>query len=430
MVMLIPKEAGFGSPEAFQNSASTDQDGRFEQTGLAAGRYVLQALEMTGAQGSSGLRPLGEVLLEASQTTSVEFRLPEASAGVKGVVIKAGQPLSGTQVMIYKEGNLLDGFAQTTTDEEGRFEAKGLSAGTYVASANGAVKTTFTLSDEAQVELRLEIKAGVVAGSIVGPGGRPAAGATVKLLRLDSSSFEDVFKDQSPSDALGTFRIEDVRPGRYRILARSPGLGVTAGLEFTLGAEEARTDLALQLGAGGTLNLEVSRADTQPAAGAGVTLYHLELGVSASLSSGWNGSATPVTDSRGRVSLAHLIPGTYALFVATSSQEQAVLGSLEIPEGATTAQRLSLAPSGALEVQAPPGSAVELTLSGSKTPVGASAAPWAQAFGLARTGPDGLLNLSHLPAVAIDVRATTPEGRSLSWTGKIASGEKSIAILR
>ena len=429
MVMIIPKDAGLNSPAAFENSVSTSAEGRFEKKGLAGGDYMLQALEMT-QQGGSGLRSLGEVHLEPSQTTSVELRLAEAGASIKGLVIKAGKPLPSTQVMVYKEGNLLGGFAQTTTDPQGRFEAKNLTPGTYVVSANGAAKATVTLEDNAQVEVRLEIKAGVIAGSLLGPDGRPAVAAGVRLQRLGDPSIEDNFKPETQTDDLGTFRVEDVRPGRYRLMSQVSGVGATAGIEFTLAEGEARTDLALKLGQGGSLALEITRADGKPAAGAQVTIYHLGLEVFSNQVGGWNSITTPVADRHGKASLTHLIPGTYAVFVGSTSHQLAVLGSIEIPEGGSQTQRLELAPGGSLEIQGPPGSVVEISLAGSKAPLGGTGNPWAQLFGLAKTGPEGRLTVPHLPAVQVEVQAKTPEGQTLTWRGLIRSGDTAIATLR
>ncbi|MBL4848511.1 MAG: carboxypeptidase regulatory-like domain-containing protein [Planctomycetes bacterium] len=431
MIMIIPKDASLSSPAAFENTVSTSPEGRFEKKGLAAGNYMLQCLEMTSKKGGSGLRPIGEVRLEPSQTTSVELRLEEASASVTGVVIKAGKPLAGTQVAVYREGNLMAGFARTMTDDEGRFSAEGLSAGTYVVSANGAAKTSVTLSNNTPVEVRLEIKAGVVAGSLIGPDGQPAVAAGVTLQRLDEVSLEDTFKPQSQTDDLGTFRIEDVRPGRYRLLSHVPGVGATRGIEFTLGADEARTGLELKLGVGGGLTLEVMRADGKPAAGAQITLYHLELAVFSNQIGGWNAASTPVTNRHGKATLTHLIPGTYALFVGSTSHQMAVVSQIQVSDGASQTRRLDLTPGGSLEIQGPPGSTVEVSLAGSKAPLGGTGSPWAQLFGLAKTGPDGTLTLPYLPAVQVEVRVKTPEGRTLGpWKGAITSGDTAIATLR
>tara|TARA_R110002072_G_scaffold298252_1_gene471914 strand:- start:241 stop:3183 length:2943 start_codon:yes stop_codon:yes gene_type:complete len=428
-IMIVAKGADFQTPEAFQTMATTDEEGRFESEGLSAGVYTLQVMNFGMGQGG-GLRPLGEVRLQAAQTTQVELRLSRASASVRGVVIRGGKPKPGVQVSVYREGNMLAGFSQTVTDEAGRFSAKDLEAGTYVVSSDGA-RTTVTLRDDTPSEVRLEVKAGTVSGRLLNAAGQPARNAQLALLALDATSFEDAFRPQKETDELGSFQIENVRPGRYRLLATQPGVGATSGVEFTLLPEEAHTGVELQLGHGGGLELDLTRADGKPAAGAQLALFHLELGVFTQQLEGWYATATPTADRAGRVSLKHLIPGTYALLATSATHELGVLQGVSVAEGGTATGRIALALGGSLQVEAPPGSAVEVRLAGTKVPLGGTGSPMAQLFGLARTGPEGTLELKNLPPVELEVSGKTPAGRVLSaWRGRVVSGDAGVAALR
>ncbi len=325
---------------------------------------------------------------------------------------------------------MLAGFSQTVTDEAGRFSAKDLEAGTYVVSSDGA-RTTVTLRDDTPSEVRLEVKAGTVSGRLLNAAGQPARNAHLALLALDATSFEDAFRPQKETDELGSFQIENVRPGRYRLLATQPGVGATSGVEFTLLPEEAHTGVELQLGHGGGLELDLTRADGKPAAGAQLALFHLELGVFTQQLEGWYATATPTADRAGRVSLKHLIPGTYALLATSATHELGVLQGVSVAEGGTATGRIALALGGSLQVEAPPGSAVEVRLAGTKVPLGGTGSPMAQLFGLARTGPEGTLELKNLPPVELEVSGKTPAGRVLSaWRGRVVSGDAGVAALR
>jgi len=428
-IMIVAKGSDFQTPEAFQTMTVTDEEGRFEREGLSAGLYTLQTMSFGMGQGG-GLRPLGEVRLEAAQTTQVELQLSRASASVTGVVIRGGKPKPSVQVSVYREGNMLAGFSQAMTDEAGRFSAKELEAGTYVVSSDGA-RTTITLRDDTSTEVRLEVKAGTVSGRLLDPAGKPARNARLALLSLDKTSFEDAFRPQEGTDELGSFQIENVRPGRYRLLATQPGVGATAGVEFTLGVEEAQTGLELQLGRGGALELDLTRADGKAAAGAKLALFHVELGVFTQQLEGWYATTTPVANREGRVSLEHLIPGTYALLATSATHELGVLQGVSVGEGGTARGRISLAQGGDLQIEAPPGSSIEVRLAGTKVPLGGTGTPLAKLFGVARTGAAGTLTLENLPPVELEVTGETSEGRALStWRGRVVGGDAGVVALR
>lgn len=189
-----------------------------------------------------------------------------ASAGVSGAVISAGtgQPISGAEVQLWKQGEYTqqDGtkalvaapFKTARTNDIGRFAFSELEAGKYWLEANASGfarnafgqqtsnlprqrtgKTTlFELSatqPSRDIEIRL-VRLGVITGRIVDEKGRPVPKIAVVAQPISYNEDGRVVpwlgdvKDET--DDRGQFRLYDLPPGRYYVLAGAapPGGGI------------------------------------------------------------------------------------------------------------------------------------------------------------------------------------------------------------
>ena len=128
---------------------STDAQGRFEFTGLPAGRYGLETtkiLHLTSRYGSDRSRqPSTQISLTGSRVlTNVDLVLPTGSAITGTVVDEAGEPVAGILIRALKpRGSAEVRFATSAfgaqpqrTDDRGRFRLFGLLPGTYFISAS------------------------------------------------------------------------------------------------------------------------------------------------------------------------------------------------------------------------------------------------------------------------------------------------------
>jgi protocatechuate 3,4-dioxygenase beta subunit len=128
---------------------ATDADGRFEFTGLPAGRYGLETtkvLHLTSRYGSDRSRaPSTQIALTQGRAlTNLELVLPTGSAVTGTVVDEAGEPVAGVVIRALKprgSGELRFavspfGTQAQRTDDRGRFRLFGLLPGTYFIAAS------------------------------------------------------------------------------------------------------------------------------------------------------------------------------------------------------------------------------------------------------------------------------------------------------
>lgn len=123
----------------------TDENGRFDLTGLPAGRYALTVAKTGFVNLSYGQRrpllsgtPLQ--LLEAQRLTGIEFRLPRGSVVAGHVFDETGEALPGTIVRVLRYeysqgGRQLVPAGTGETDDRGQYRVWGLNPGEHYVSA-------------------------------------------------------------------------------------------------------------------------------------------------------------------------------------------------------------------------------------------------------------------------------------------------------
>ena len=239
--------------------ARPDERGEFRFGGLPAGRYVIdtasgmmfagQKVPATVVDVPAGGEVTGvNIVIEGPAPAAVSGPVPAARPGVvsdariRGRVSDAsGQPLAGAFV------RPTPGLPQVlaTTDAEGRYLISGLPSGSFGVSANksGYLSSRYggdsqlpalsvTLKDGQEVD-GIDIvlsRTSIIAGTVVDEAGEPLEGASVQLLRVTLSGRGPVaaapqvlseFGLRSTDDR-GFFRIGNVTPGVYLVLATLP----------------------------------------------------------------------------------------------------------------------------------------------------------------------------------------------------------------
>ena len=246
----------------FTRAERTDDRGRYEITGLAAGRYVLLAYppgdramylqterQVSGAPAVLDLE-YGRIL------TDVDFALPRAGA-ISGQVVDAyGRPLAGMSVRVLARtfAGLLSRPPLPSTlslsDDYGRYRAWGLPPGGYYVLVEPGTRSagyptgpagetyvrTFypnvtSLSAASAIKLRPSEEIGNadirvawsrtfnLNGVVLGGAGRPALGADVRLDLADDRGSQNTYR--ATTDADGRFTFERLTPGDYVLDARA-----------------------------------------------------------------------------------------------------------------------------------------------------------------------------------------------------------------
>jgi Carboxypeptidase regulatory-like domain len=281
-VRVVPMEPGAGASAASREprSATTDADGKYELTGLAAGRYSITAFKtayvnVTWGQSQTGVpgKPLevhpGEVV------DRLDFSLPRGAVFTGRVVDEYGEPLSNVQVSVV-QARVINGRRELTpmnsgsTDDLGEFRIFGVLPAQYYVKATwrrtgmpadptsadrtGYPETFFpgTVNvDEAQ---RFTVRAGQtiadlaialspvatarIEGTIVDVNGKPLPTAALMIGRTEGNNG---FTMGAPVQPDGTFIIASLTPGEYTLRTQPmPPAKDVATMKLTVGAEDIR----------------------------------------------------------------------------------------------------------------------------------------------------------------------------------------------
>lgn len=258
--------------------AETGGDGRFLLPSLPPGRFDLTVT----ASGFSPFRRQGLEVAEGAGPADFGRLLLERGVAAHGrVTDTAGRPLAGVEVWLVPRG--IDDWGAyyargpaARSDREGRFVLSDLPAagelGLDLCHA-GFLPTSETWPEPpaAPVTLTLET-AGRLEGRVLGPDGAPVAGAQVEARPRRGVSPPENLRPcwrerlHGTTAADGTFVLDGLPAGTWRVGVRAPGLLGSESPPRRLATGEAVAGLEIRLSAGAVITGRVLDADGLPAA--------------------------------------------------------------------------------------------------------------------------------------------------------------------
>jgi protocatechuate 3,4-dioxygenase beta subunit len=293
--------------------ATSDEDGNYKLTGLAAGRFTILPLAKSYlVLGGSPYRE-GVNVAEGEAITKIDFPLVRGGVITGRITDSEGHPLIGERVsVVLKDGTpdpgpqmAMLGSSRNQTDDRGVYRIYGLGPGSYkvsvgqAASSGGAasilgmggsqyVKTFYpSVPEEAKATI-LEIKEGSEIKDVDIIVGKPGAGFSVSGRVVDADSGNPVpnvyvvhstvnESDQQMSgmnftgnqtDASGKFRIQGIRAGRYAVYTFAAGQANTSYSEpvpFEISDSDV-TGIEIKVRRGATINgVAVIENNAEPA---------------------------------------------------------------------------------------------------------------------------------------------------------------------
>lgn len=283
---------------------STDNEGRYEITELAAGRYNVSASKGGFVQGQFGQRRPGEPgtpidLADGQTAEKVNFTLARGGVIAGRIVDDGGEPVSGTMVSAMRFAfvggarRLVPGNGEggtDRTDDQGGFRLYGLPPGDYYVSANnrnnmmampgmnnteadGFAPTYYPGTPNLGEATRVTIKAGQemsganfallvarmarIRGRALNSRGEPVSGGMLMLSPADPLMGMNF--GMSMQNAMvagdGSFQFSNVAPGRYNLNVRPNGMpnanSEIAIMPLTIGNEDL-DNVIVTTAAGGT----------------------------------------------------------------------------------------------------------------------------------------------------------------------------------
>ncbi len=304
-------------------TATTDAQGRFAFTSVAAGTYTLEARRSGYALSQQS------VTVREDQPSTLSFTLARERGGVVGV-LQLGDGAVPVDITVTLAGTAFS----ARTDTSGQFSFSGVPTGTYTLEARKERYATtqrtveVRAGEQTQVQLTLLIAHGHIAGMVLLEDAPTRSGISVALVQNGAGT---------TTDAQGRFSFNDLPTGTYTISAWWSGYDVQEQTVQVRYQETTNVTITLRRARGivtGTLLLEGG---------------HDHAGISVSLS---GHDATATTDPQGHFVLQGVPEGHYTL-TARKAHHAKAEAALEVSAGRPASVNQALARLGPLELSAP-----------------------------------------------------------------------------
>ena len=230
---LMLSQSIFGQTEVLPTQIDVHPDGSADVEGVLPGHYDVTLNRFTPGQGRSDPRHFDADVTGGTVELSEDMSTAEIT--VTGKVVSPSGKLPRTAGILLRTPRarrqeyapLGDAGEFSIGVQPGTYEVVGNIDGMYIASvkASGAQLAGRMLTVKADDTPKLEIIAGSGQGEIEGVaarGDKPASAVMVLLAPEDAKNNQILFRrDQSDSD--GSFDLQDIIPGHYRLLAIEKG---------------------------------------------------------------------------------------------------------------------------------------------------------------------------------------------------------------
>ncbi len=332
---LLARARALRNPE--QIPATTGASGRFEVKHLPAGAFDLTVR----ARGFAPITVPALAIPEGKGTTDLGTVQLAPGGAVHGVVVDPqGEPIADAEVraagadrdgMSLRGGRPGDaGTASAVTADDGSFTLEDLAPGVALDvtathpgyGPGGAPGVAVPSGTPVRIVLQPVSR---VSGHVLGPDGKPVAGASVALnespRRLGGAFFQMPSRrlHEGMTDDEGAFSFPDVAPGSFQMSASAPGhqRAELRGLEVKAGQD--LSGIAIQLPAGATVEGQVTSTEGKPLADAEVLVADAAVNGIAGFS-----PFQSETDDDGQYRIEGISPGPHTLEARASGYRRAV----------------------------------------------------------------------------------------------------------
>lgn len=419
-----------------QNHHGIEEDGTVEIDAVLAGTYKVTV----DCQGQVAPEEIPDLVVAEGVDPPEQVWKVGAGARVRGVVLTHdGRPVADAEVSLRPGGGergWMD-FERERTGDDGRFEIGGVRAGRYKASAQAPkeasleepIEVEVPEGGETNVEIRL-VRGGGVAGQVVDERGQPVARVTVRASGGKRWSWGENDSSQTIDD--GSFAIDGLRPGSYRVTAsrerwwggelRAPGKGddeQQGEVALVRPGETARVRLVVE-SQGGAIRGRVVDGAGAPVTDAFVDAQRESESAAAAegeaaMSMRWGWSRTPtLTDTDGKFTIDKLSPGRYTVRAYRKGGGETLAEKVPVGGSVTLTVRQTGSIAGTVKTKdGPPPEILSVSVSDAKT-------GFHRREEFFRSG--GAFTMRDLPAGAFEVSATATEGNGLA-KAQLAEGQ-------
>ncbi|MFH1549228.1 MAG: carboxypeptidase regulatory-like domain-containing protein, partial [Planctomycetota bacterium] len=314
--------------------ADTDEKGVAKAAGLPEGDVAVIAVKPGYIVSEQKI-----VTLKKGETKKIEITLEkEATAKVKIIDADTKQPVPRAYTCAYTERDFgeqpvidvesVSNFRPVREDGPATWTIRGIRAGKVTISASadgyhdGTFDTEFKPGEKKQITIEMKkFRDGALAGTIRPAATMPMSGIFCALLSRSDVSVRYDYGEMPivlRLDRKGRFNVPNIREGRWDITVLGMDNRPLVEKDFEIEPDK-KTDIALQLQALGTLDIELVDHEGKPLAGAqlgltgpGSTAPFLATSSTKFFYLEW-GNIFVTTDEEGKCKFESLLPGVYRL---------------------------------------------------------------------------------------------------------------------
>ena len=260
--VTLRNKGGIVEADRAPSRRASDKLGKIAFTGLRPGDYQIEV--------GSGKNTFMTQDVSAVSDSVLTLDVPVSE--VVGTVYRAERPVAGARVHLFAG---LNDSMELLSDEDGSF--KGVMRRPFFGKLMATVEAKDGWEafievgevdpDRNPLEINLRFKDAVIRGIVIGPDGKPRAGAAVTL------SVHSAPRLSTESDRNGRFRFEALEPALYEVFARVRPQPPSEAIPIHIVHENQAHDVVITLPTSRGLRVSAEAIDGQPLRGSRVYSY-------------------------------------------------------------------------------------------------------------------------------------------------------------
>jgi hypothetical protein len=232
--------------EGDSRAADTGSDGHYYMEGLAPGSWTVTR-QQDRPSGSPSVDTKYATIVEG-QTTTIDFD-EKPRVLVSGMVMQGENPMPGVSIYFVSIDPNADHDGKSShADANGAYQIGLVHGGRYQVSVvfgtatttNGHSVVTVSIPDQPEVRQDIVFTVQAMTGHVYDPDRKGISGALITALRDGAAAGDAPRQATTMTKTDGSFRLEAVDPGTYRVTAKAKGF--SSGEQYPITVSDAQGD--------------------------------------------------------------------------------------------------------------------------------------------------------------------------------------------